>query len=253
MNSSIADSTRSEVRQHSLAKSLALHILPGVLTAVVFVLLKALLDSSGYPPLLAFLLAVLLVDLPFLLAVMLFEGKKRSGRFSLDGVVLYRERQSWLTFALVLVVAFAVIYVLMMAITSIGSLWRSRLFFWVPEWLFLDDQAQYQAYSKNVLVVVLSLQLAVTGVVLPWVEELYFRGYLMPRLSRYGRWTPLLAGLSFGLYHVWQLFDLPIVFLLGAALGYVVWWKRDIRISIGLHVLANVLTRVVFLMAALAM
>jgi hypothetical protein len=32
-----------------------------------------------------------------------------------------------------------------------------------------------------------------------------------------------------------------------------VWWKRDIRISISLHVFANALTRLMFLMAALAM
>jgi hypothetical protein len=36
-------------------------------------------------------------------------------------------------------------------------------------------------------------------------------------------------------------------------LGYVVWWKRDIRISIGLHVFANVLIRFMALMTALTM
>ena len=110
-----------------------------------------------------------------------------------------------------------------------------------------------QAYGKNVLLAIFVFQLVVTGVALPWVEELYFRGYLMPRLSRFGGWTPLLGGLFFALYHVWQWYSFPALLLLGAALGYVVWWKRDIRISIGLHVLANVLTRLMFLMAALAM
>ena len=75
----------------------------------------------------------------------------------------------------------------------------------------------------------------------------------MPRISRYGKWTPLLGGLFFGLYHIWQIYSFPTVFLLGAALGYVVWWKKDIRLSIGLHVVANTLGRVMFLMAALAM
>jgi hypothetical protein len=67
--------------------------------------------------------------------------------------------------------------------------------------------------------VTLTLQLILTGVALPWIEELCFRGYLLPRLSRYGRRAPLLGGLFFGLYHVWQLFSFPTVFLLGAALG----------------------------------
>ena len=40
--------------QHSLVKSLGLHVLPGVLTTAAFLAFKPLLDASGYPPLLAF-------------------------------------------------------------------------------------------------------------------------------------------------------------------------------------------------------
>ena len=118
--------------------------------------------------------------------------------------------------------------------------------------IFLEQQTQYESYPKNILVVDFVLQLVVTGIILPWVEELYFRGYLMPRLSRYGKWSPLLSGLFFGLYHLWQIYSFPTVFLLGTALGYIVWWKKDIRLSIGLHVIANTLGRLMFLMAALA-
>ena len=98
-------------------KSFLMHVLPGILLAVIFLLLKPLLDSTGFPPLLAFLLAVLLVDLPFMLGVMLYEGKKLNGRYSLDGVVLYREKVSWKTFALVFVGAFVVVYLLVMLAT----------------------------------------------------------------------------------------------------------------------------------------
>jgi membrane protease YdiL (CAAX protease family) len=239
--------------QHSLLKSLGLHILPGVSTTAAFLAFKTLLDASGYPPLWAFLVAVLLVDLPILLGVMLYEGRKLNGRFSLEGVVLYREKMSWKTFVLVFVGAFVVVYVLMMLVTPLSTLLAESVSSWLPDWIFLEEQTQYQAFARNVLLVTFTLQLVLTGVALPWVEELYFRGYLLPRLSRYGKWAPLLGGLFLGLYHVWQLFGFPTVFLLGVALGYVVWWKRDIRISIGLHVFANALMRLMFLMVALAM
>jgi len=239
--------------QHSLMKSFMLHVLPGILVTVVFLLLKPLLDSTGYPSLLAFLLAVLLIDIPFMLGVMLNEGKKLNGRYSLEGIVLYREKVSKKTFALVFVGAFVAVYLLVMLATPINAFLTESIFSGLPEWFFLDEQTQYEAYAKNVLVIVFALHLVITGIILPWVEELYFRGYLMPHISRYGRWAPLLGGFLFGLYHVWQLFDSPTVFLLGAVLGYVVWWKKDIRLSIGLHVFANALARVMFLMAALEM
>lgn len=238
--------------QHSLVKSFLLHISPGVLVTAAFLILKPLLESTGYPPLLAFLVAILLVDIPFMLAVMYYEGNKLNGRFSLEGVVVYRQKASWVTFALVFVGAFVVIYILVLLVSPISELMMNSLFLWLPEWFFLEEQTQYETYARNTLIVVFALQLIVTGVVLPWVEELYFRGYLLPRISRFGIWAPLLGGLFFGLYHVWQLFGFVTVFLLGTALGYLVWWKKDIRLSISLHVFANALVRLMFLMAALA-
>jgi membrane protease YdiL (CAAX protease family) len=242
-----------DVQQHTLLKSLGLHVLPGALTTAAFLALKPLINTGGYPPLLAFLLAVALVDLPLLLGVMLVAGKKRNGRYSLEGVVLYRDKVSWKTLVLIFVGAFVAVYILMMLVNPLSAVLAKNVFSWLPDWMFLEEQTQYQAYARNPLVVTFVLQLLLTGVILPWVEELYFRGYLLPRLSRYGRWTPVLSGLFFGLYHVWQLFSFPTIALLGIALGAVVWWKRDIRISIGLHGLANASMRLMFLMAALAM
>jgi uncharacterized protein len=244
--------TQSE-DQHALVKSLLLHVTPGILVTTVFLFLKPLLDSTGYPPLLAFLLAVLLVDIPFMLGVMLNEGKRLNGRYSLEGVVLYREKVSWKTFAWVFVAAFVGLYFLIMLSAPIGSLLAEIVFSWVPEWVFIDDAARYEPYAKNVLVVVFTLHLLITGIALPWVEELYFRGYLMPRISRFGKWTPLIGAAFFGSYHVWQLYGYAGVFLLGAGLSYVVWWKKDIRLSISLHVFANALMRVAILVGVLAM
>jgi membrane protease YdiL (CAAX protease family) len=34
------------------------------------------------------------------------------------------------------------------------------------------------------------------------VEEMYFRGYLLPRISRLGAWAPLVNTVLFSLYHL---------------------------------------------------
>ena len=239
--------------QHSLLKSFILHIMPGVLVTISFVLLKSITDSIGYPPLLAFLLAILFIDIPILLGVMLFEGKKQNGRLSLKGVVLYREKISWGMFALIFVGAFVGVYVLVTLITPVNTFLTEKFFSGLPKWIFLDGQSQYMAFTKNVLVTTFAFHLVLTGLVLPWIEELYFRGYLLPRISRFNWWAPVISGLFFGLYHSWQPFGFLTVFLLGAILSTIVMWKRDIRLSIGLHVCANAFARLVFLMAALAM
>ena len=248
---SVSPATQS-YPQHSLGKSFLLHILPGILVTIAFLIFKPLLDSTGYPPLLALLLSFLLLDIPFMVAVMLYEGKKMNGRFNLEGVVLYREKVSWKIFAWVFVVAFAVMYALLMLSAPIDSRIAESLSSWVPGWIFIDDAKLYEGYPKNTLVIVFTLHLLITGIILPWVEELYFRGYLLPRISRYKIWAPLIGAFFFGMYHFWQLYGFIGVFLLGAGLGYVVWWKKDIRLSISLHVFANALVRVFILVGVLA-
>lgn len=247
------DNPTAAYHQHPLLKSIVLHILPGALVTLGFFAFKPLLDSSGYPPLLAFLLAILLIDLPVMWGIMLYEGWKQNGRISLDQVVQFREKISWKTFIMVFIGAFAAAFLLISLAAPITDFLMSQVFNWLPGWMFLDEQSQYQAYAKNMLITVFTFQLVLTGIVLPWTEELYFRGYLLPRITRYGKWAPLIGGLLFGLYHCWQPFGFASVFLLGTLLGYVVWWQRDIRLSISLHIVANAFARLAFLFAALAM
>jgi len=183
---------------------------------------------------------------------LLREGKRLTGKYSLDGVVLFREKLDWKTFFLVFLGAFVVLYLLITIAMPVTDYLTESVFSGLPAWMFLEGQTQYDNYAKNTLVLTFTLQLVVTGIALPWLEELYFRGFLMPRLSRFGALAPLISGLFFGLYHSWQPFGFPTVFLSGIGLSYVVWWKRDIRLGIGLHVLANSIARLAYLTAVLA-
>lgn len=73
----------------------------------------------------------------------------------------------------------------------------------------------------------------------PMVEELYFRGYLLPRMTRYGRWAPLLNVTLFSLYHFWS----PWSFLSRIAgvtpFAYAVWWKRNVYLGMAVHIALN--------------
>jgi membrane protease YdiL (CAAX protease family) len=244
MSSISANTTVSEFPQHSVLESIGLHIIPGVLLTAAFIVLKPLADAIGYPPLLAFILAVLLVDIPFQLGVMYYQVKKLNGRYSLQGIVLYREKIPWWQFLIIFLVGVVLLFGLSILAMPVNSFLSQQLFAWLPDWIFLNDAPQYEAYSQGTLLVTLTLFLIVTGIALPWIEELYFRGFLMPRISRFKAWTPIFSALLFALYHVWQLFDFTAVFFSGLVFAFAVWWKRDVRLGISLHVAANLLARI---------
>jgi membrane protease YdiL (CAAX protease family) len=71
-------------------------------------------------------------------------------------------------------------------------------------------------------------------------EELYFRGYLLPRIDRYGRWAPVLNTLLFSVYHVWTPWRWPQIAIGFLPLALAAWRTRSIYVSMTAHVTVNI-------------
>jgi hypothetical protein len=78
-----------DIIQQPIFPSIALHLLPGVLTTLAYVITAPSLNSMGYPSNFAFLLTGLFVLVPFELGFLLYRGKKSNGTLSLDGIALH--------------------------------------------------------------------------------------------------------------------------------------------------------------------
>jgi membrane protease YdiL (CAAX protease family) len=75
--------------------------------------------------------------------------------------------------------------------------------------------------------------------VAPAAEEVYFRGYLLPRLSRFGYAAALVHTLLFALYHTWTPW-LAVSRIIGVLpLALVTIWKRNLYIALWAHILGN--------------
>ncbi len=232
--------------QHSLPRSLALHLLPGV-ALFAFVVSAAAL---GLPAVVALLAGIALVVVPLELGYLLLQAKRASGRWSVWEVVDYRERLPAKRVALwtVPLVAWFIV-VLVLSVGVLDERIADSLFSWYPESIrefasFEDDST----YATWVLVVFFAVAFVVNGVLGPVVEELYFRGHLLPRIDRFGRGAPVLNAVLFSLYHLWTPWQNPgrIVALLPWI--YTVWRKRSLRLSLAVHISVNCL----FLLLVLA-
>lgn len=227
-------------QQHSLGKSLVLHLLPGALITIFLILLAPVLLQAGYPSMFTLDLGILLVLVPFELGYLLHEGRRLNGKWSLRGVILYREPVPlWQYFLFVPILLFWAIIFFTVVTKPIDSFLIAKLFSRLPSW-FLLSQLDLGQYSGGILKATLLMSLAVNGILGPVVEELYFRGYLLPRISRFRWGAPLVNVVLFSLYHFFTPWQNPGRILAFAPLVYVAWRKRNITIGIWVHCLLNI-------------
>jgi hypothetical protein len=230
--------------QHSVARTVVLHLLPGVLMVAFYVLAAPLVRSLGFPSLMAIYLAILFVLIPFELGYLFYRARRNKS--SLGSVVLYREpvpRAQFVALVLGLLAWSAIFYVLIYP--PLDAFFIENVFFWLPDALFLAED--FSRYSTGALVITWVLGFVVNAVAGPVVEEVYFRGYLLPRISRFGAWAPLINTVLFSVYHFftpWQNVGRIVGFL---PIVYAAWWKRSIYVSMGAHVLGNVSTMLLML------
>jgi len=226
--------------QCSLPRSILLHLSPGVLILVLSLWLSPLMMRWGYPPLLGLLVAAT-VGIGAQLVHLLRLGRKRNRRWSLQGIVLYREPLALgRTAAIVFGCILAAILVLALT-TSLDRFLTETVFSWLPAWFFYGDPKVYAGYTRSALLVTLWARLALDGFLFPVVEELYFRGYLMPRLDRFGGWTPVLNQLLFTIYHLWQPQNYPTILLGIFPMVWAAWRWRCVKISLVTHLLLNLI------------
>jgi membrane protease YdiL (CAAX protease family) len=226
-----------QVRQDSIMRSIVLHLLPGAILTTAYIATAPLALGAGFPAMVALLLCFAGLLIPFALGHLFYKGRQRNGHFSLQGIVLLQKRtslrQALIIVPLVTVWSF-VIYILM---TPVESILIKTVFAWLPAWYTQPDLAHY---PKSVLLITFALNFAINGLAGPVVEELYFRGYLLPRLARFGRWSPVISLCLFSLYHFWQ--PQQNITNLIALLPFIciVWKKQDVRLSILLHCTLNI-------------
>jgi len=226
----------NNISQHSLAETIVYHLLPGVVILAGYILITPFVRNAGLPSAMSISLVVLLVLIPLELGILYWQGKKRNGKFSLEGIVLNREKTPALQLALL---TFAALFGAVLFFALLG--WLDKilltLFAWLPNWFFINEDMS--VYSKTIQFANWLGIFLITGILAPYVEELYFRGFLLPRMAWMKSWEPVAEAFLFALYHFWSPWQLVTRFLAVLPLVYIVNRKRDLRIGVAAHWLLN--------------
>jgi membrane protease YdiL (CAAX protease family) len=226
------------IKKHTILQSIILHLLPGILIGIFYFLIRHSLQKIGYPSIFALILAIIFVLIPVELGYLLIKGKQSTGRYTLDGLISYRASIPWWQSILWILIVLAMMGAIFTIMRPVDNLLMGKLFFWMPTL----DSGLDGSYSKPVLILTYSIFVIFGVIVGPAVEELYFRGYLMPRIPVKN--SELFHSFLFAAYHVWT----PWMFItrtIGMLPLIIAVKKKNIFIGIIAHILLNSLDVIV--------
>jgi membrane protease YdiL (CAAX protease family) len=220
-------------------KSVFLHLFPGLLALAVFTLIARPVESMGYPSIMSWLISVLLTVIPFELGYLYYQGRQRNGRPSLEGVILYRRPLKAGQVALWTVLTFLAVLILFVLSGPVTNYLETVVFAWLPDWFVMDTGLEGGGFSRSALLVLNIASIFVFVIGIPIVEEMYFRGYLLPRLAHLGLWAVVINAFLFALYHFTTPWVLVSRFLIALPPAYSAYRKQNLLPAILVHIIAN--------------
>ncbi len=170
---------QDQIEKHSTSQSIILHLLPGILVGCFYFLALKPVAKMGYPSFFAQFLAFAFILVPLELGFLLYQGKKKTGRFTLRGIISYQKSIPWWQYFVWVSIIFVIVGTLMTLFKPVDSFLQKYLFFWMPD----VNTGLDGTFSKTILIVTYSVFLIINVFLAPMVEELYFRGYLLPRMK----------------------------------------------------------------------
>lgn len=223
--------------QHSKLQSILYHLYPGVLITLFFGMTTPYFVKMGAPPQLSLLVAIVVIVTPVLFLHLRYAKKHEQVSRIID-LVEYKEilpNKKLFLYTLGLIVFAFLVYGITQPINEVLT---DKLLYWLPDWYKVRD---FEGYARTIIIVTLILNLILNGLLAPYLEEFYFRGYLLPRMHTWGKYAPVMSAILFSFYHFWQ----PQIYLtLLIALFpmiYLVWKTRSLKLAIYTHCGLNII------------
>jgi uncharacterized protein len=219
----------------SWPRTLALHLLPGLLTVIVFAAAAPLLASAGLPPVWGMFVAVVFVVAPVELGLVRYHGAKHDLRAP--------NRREVLRLLLpALIVAALAPGLVQWAEPALHRAFAPMVPLW---WNLNPDQVTGQ--PGWVFAVTMAGWVLTFVVIGPVVEELYFRGFLLPRVPA-GRAAAVIVNAAlFAVYHFWQPYAWLTVFVFALPLAVVACRPRGVVVAVIVHCAVNAMAFVLML------
>ena len=187
------------------------------------------------------LLAIVFIVTPVII-MHLVRAKSQEKVRRIRDLIAYKEKLSNKKLILYTVGLVLFAYVIYGLTQPLNELITERFLFWLPEWYQVRD---FNGYAPKIIIITLVLNLVLNGAVAPFLEEIYFRGYLLPRMKTWGKSAPIISTLLFSLYHFWQPQIYLTLIIALVPMTYLTWKTQSIKLAIYTHCGLNIVGAII--------
>jgi len=242
MTGSSAKHIRSEARGSLLlltaGAALRLQLLPGVANVLIFLPSAWVLHQAGLPVMFALGLAILFGEVPVAWWIMIRRTRAEQGSFSFKTAFPWARALRWQTYALWGLPIILISMVLMMTGQMVVAPQIQQSFFpFIPEWMhIIQSPAELAELPPRVLLALWTVSLVIFTLIGGVTQELFSRGFLLPRMAHMGPVAPVLNALFFAMLHLGAPWGWPIFFVTSLIWAAAVWRTRSVKIGLFGHV-----------------
>lgn len=237
-----------EIKKFNIHQIILYHLLPGIPILLIVIVFANPVWGFGLPIILSLMFAILLGLIPTQLGILLLTARRE--RKKLKDILFFKEKMTPAKTVLWSLPCFLFSLFVFIGLSGIEHpIWT--IFNWVPEW-FRIDKFDIGTMNPFVLKLTLIFYFVFNGILGALVEELYFRGFLLPRMAKLGRLAPLVNAVLFSLYHFFTPWENITRVIALIPFIYAVWYKKNIRIGILVHCTLNILSGIGLAVAAFA-
>jgi membrane protease YdiL (CAAX protease family) len=225
------------------------HLLPGIPILLTAIVCANPEYGFGLPIFLSLMIAIMAGLIPVQLIILKISANREGKK--IKDIISFKEKMPISKTILWTLPGFIFAVSIFLLVSRIERpIWK--IFEWVPDWFNIDKYSP-DTTKRSLLWLTVAMNFAFNGLLGPLTEELYFRGFLLPRMNKLGKLAPLVNVVLFSLYHLFTPWENVTRILAPLPFVYTVWYKKNIRIGMIIHCSANTVSCIGTLIALLNM
>jgi membrane protease YdiL (CAAX protease family) len=238
----------SNCRQLSIFKIVLAFLLPSSFAFFGFRFVLPFLVNSGYPKVLMWgLVASVMLLIFVIIGIFLNYSESKKLNISLFERLCIKKPTSkqWLLYLGIMLVGLILSLLVKPLIEPFMRITGLHIPDYMPFWL--DTSINPMNTDVNVLSpgyplkgnFIFLIVMAITLLLNILAEEIYFRAWLLPKMHSLGHWSWIVNGFLFALYHTFQLWLFPILFIVSITTSFVTFKSKSILPAFTIHIVAN--------------